>query len=479
MAMRRIATRKGWVASVAVLLLTASAPSTAGVAIRIDTDAPLGPVNQSLVGFGWHDGGAPLTSIAPLRPTSIRLDASLEQVSPSPRAALRLAPLLDRVARIRAIGAEPLVILSYVPAWLGRPLAFGRDPTRVRPADLDAWERLVHDVVFALATADASARRFEAWNEPDIPIFWQDTPLAWVETAARSARAVAAVERETGIDLEFGGPATAVPDPAYLLPFLTRFRDPSLPLDFVSWHYYGNYPFLGPDGAEFPLTAPVHPLIGRRNPLTSPSVFAPQAPLVRLLTDVALLGSGRPRPALVLDEWNLSAGGFDRRHDTAAGAAFAAGSLIEMQDSGLDAAAFFEAVETRGVRGEHGAVRLDGTVKPVWWTFALWRQLAPTRVAVTGAGDGIWVLASTGVGRVTILVAAFDARAGGRAARPITLRLDGDGTVRSATLRRIDNRHAAADIATPLAVAGRAVRFRLPSPGVALVEVRTGPATIS
>ncbi len=427
-------------------------------------------MNQDLVGFGWHPGGAPLSAVAPLRPRLIRVDGSLQDVSPA-RGVLELDDLAARVGEIRAIGAEPLVILSYMPAWLGAPLALGRDPTRVAPADFGDWEEVVHDVVLALATAPAPARRFEAWNEPDIPIFWQDTPLAWADTVAASGRAIARVEKETGLELGFGGPATAFPDPVYLAVFLSRFRDPALPLDFVSWHWYGNLPFLGPDGVEFSEIGAVQPVIGQRSPLATPSSFGPQVGLMRFLGTVLLAGSSRPPPALLLDEWNLSSGGFDRRHDTHEGAAFAAGVLAELQEAGLDAAAFFRANDTRTTVGDHGLVFADGRRKPGWWTFWLWQQLASRRVPVTGATEGVWAIASTDADRVALLLASFSASF--PAARVLDVTVKGlEWSPASATVRRIDSTHGEASIAEPLALDGGRVLVDLPAQAVALIELR-------
>lgn len=453
-------------------------PGAAVVTVYVDAATAVGPLDRALVGFGWHEGGAPLSAVEPLHPRLIRIDASLEQVSSGHDEPLALAPLLARVAEVRAIGGEPLVILSYLPAWLGEPVAYGRDPTRVRPADLDAWERVVHDVVRALATAPAPALRFEAWNEPDVPLFWQDTPSAWADTVERSGRAVATVEQETGLDLAFGGPATAVPDPVYLAQFLDRFRDPALPLDFVSWHYYGNYPFFGPDGAEFPITEPIQPLLGRPNPIASPAAFGPQVDFMRKLTEAALAGSGRPLPALVIDEWNLSAAGFDLRHDTASGAAFVAGVLTEMQVAGLDAAAFFRANDTRGVPGEHGTVQINGSRKPVWWAFDLWQRQAGTVVATTGAGDpndDLWVLATADGTHVTVLLSTF--RADANATTPITVRVQVAGrtlAAMGATVWRIDLAHPGGGAPEQLTTAAGSFTVAMPVPGVALVEIPIG-----
>ena len=463
-------------AAAAAITVPATAQQQSPVRVVVDAGTPLGPINDDLVGLGWHDGGAPLETVAELEPNLVRIDASLQDVSSGPDAPLALDSLLAKVAEIRAIGGEPLVILSYLPAWLGTN-ANGRDPTRVRPSDLDAWQRLIHDVVLRLATAPAPATRFEAWNEPDIPLFWQDTPLAWVDTVERSARAIAAVEAETGVDLAFVGPATAVPDPIYLEPFLARFRDPTLPLDGVSWHYYGNYPFFGPDGAEFPVTEPIQPVLGQPNPLATPSVYGGQIDVMRTWVELGLAGSGRPMPALLLDEWNLSAAGFDLRHDTAEGAAFAAGVLAEMQDTGLDGAAFFRANDTAGVPGEHGIVTVDGARKPAWWTFLLWHEQAATEVAVTGDDEaaGLWAVGAVEADRATVLLSAFSAST--PTARSIELAFEGiDVTGATASVRRIDASHPAADVAEPVGVDDGVVRVELPAQAVALVEVRLAAA---
>lgn len=418
--------------------------------------------------------------VTDLQPTVVRIDASLQDVSPA-RGELSLEPLLEHVSEVRAIGAEPLVILSYTPRWLGAPNAFGRDPTRVAPADLDAWEQVVHDVVYTLATAPSPTLRFEAWNEPDIPIFWQDTPEAWTAMITRTARAIAQVEAETGIDLAFGGPATAFPDPVYLAAFLRPLRNPDLPLDFVSWHYYGNSPFLGPDGNEFAAVEPIYPFLGRRNPLASPAAYGIQIPLMREWTRGFLAGSGRILPRLTIDEWNLSPGGFDFRHDSHEGAAFASGVLIEMQQAGLDESAFFQVDDEAPPSGQanayggHGLVTYEGDRKPAWWSLWLWQRQANQQLAVDGAADsdGLWALAALDRRRVTVLLASFSA------SRPVdrTIEVELDGLpwqVGSATVRIIDAEHSRANRPETVDVDNGVARLYLPAQSVAFVELRTG-----
>ncbi|HVM40215.1 MAG TPA: hypothetical protein VM618_05480, partial [Acidimicrobiia bacterium] len=401
-------------------------------------------------------------------------------------------------------GAEPLVILSYMPPWLAdHHGAFDpRDPTKIRPSDLDAWESLVREVVTTLATAAAPALRFEVWNEPDLPIFWQDSPDAFYAMALRTHAAVARVAFDTGLPLEVGGPATAFPDPAFMLPYLGAVRDAGLPLDFVSWHYYGNHPFLGPDGAEGIIPEPVlpaHPVIGRRNPVTTPGVYRTQVESVRAWTDAALAGSGLD-PELVIDEWNVSAGGFDQRHDTDEGAAFAAGVLTEMEAAGLDAADFYRASDDPslgpGRRGDWGLVDTEGRPKPSWWVFDAWRVTSegpdgaasrlPTSLRLGGVvsamrtevpqdgngAAGLFARATRrggdGAATVDVLLANFEANGG--VDHTVDVRVDGAECAPRAVVRLLDGPDGDFDHARPLDALGGQLTLDLPPQSVAWVS---------
>jgi len=424
-------------AAIAIVILAMSV-SAAGaepvpVTIIVDAATTAGPSNQKLTGVGWNTGS--LDGVAALEPHGVRIDASLENVSPA-EGTLNLTPLLGKVAAVRAIGAEPLVILSYMPRWLGQlyPPVDPRDPTRTRPRDLAKWQRLIEDVVTALATAEAPACRFEVWNEPDIPIFWQDSPSAFLDLALATHEAVQSVALDGSIikkcSLEVGGPATAFPDPAFMIPYIEEVRRVGLPLDFVSWHYYGNHPFLGPDGAEDilpPQILPAYPLIGRRNPVTSPAMYGGQVEMVRAWVAAVLAGSSYA-PKFLLDEWNVSAGGYDLRNDTNEGAAFAAGVLIEMERAALDQADFYRAADSptnSARRGDWGLVDYANEPKPVWWVFHAWRETAGDLLSVSGdaAVAGLWARATVATGRIDLLLASFAAEGG--VDRSVTVTLEG------------------------------------------------------
>jgi xylan 1,4-beta-xylosidase len=211
------------------------------------------------------------------------------------------------------------------------------------PSSLAQWQKLVTTVVRTLATAPKPAYRFEVWNEPDLPIFWQDTTQAFVQTALASQRAVARVKAQTGLPLQVGGPAAASGYSMSLVPWLTATVAAHLPLDFLSWHLYANSPYLGPDGPEGNLPLSVYQALAKRNPNTTPVEYATNIATVKATVGAALARS-RLKPKYIIDEWNVSAGGLDLRHDDAEGASLDAGILMEMEEAGLDGADFYRAV---------------------------------------------------------------------------------------------------------------------------------------
>lgn len=411
--------------AVASLSRRAPAPDPIDATVNVDLDHSAGPVNANLTGAVWNSGNS-IAPLQPVHPSIIRIDGSLQDRSQGPNQ-LDLQPLLSRVAQVRAIGAEPLVILSYMPRWLGAPRAgTTKDATRVAPYDLDLWEALVTNVVRTLATAPEPAYMFEVWNEPDIPNFWQDTPQAFTAMAVRTHEAVANVERETGKPIEVGGPAAAFGLNPNMVDYLQSVAAAHLPLDFVSWHKYANSPFLGPDGPEGNLPIDLYNALAKRNPNSTPLDFSREISDIRSTVGAALAGSGLD-PRFILDEWNVSAGGYDVRHDNAEGASLIAGILIEMERASLDEAAFYRAISSGSNHiGDWGLVYSDGTPKPSWWVFQAWSTMTGYRLPTQGDAPsaGLWARASRNASCVNVLLANFVAT--GAPARTVQINLNGD-----------------------------------------------------
>src|SRR5207248_6462114 len=86
---------------------------------------------------------------------------------------------------------------------------------------------------------------------------------------------------------------------------------------------------------------PAVSVLGQRNPAASPQSYLIQLDQVRTWAR-ATLGHV---PELMVDEWNLSAGGFDKRMDTNEGAAFQTATLAALAGDDLDRAVLFSAVD--------------------------------------------------------------------------------------------------------------------------------------
>jgi xylan 1,4-beta-xylosidase len=494
--------------TLAIACLLAAAPAAAHdarVSLSVDAAAPTGAkVNRNLVGVNWHGNLA--HRMRPLGIDLVRQDASLERLFPKgpeidPSAMRELQAGVDRVVRA---GGRPIVILSYMPAWLAdtREGDF-RDRTKLPPRDREVWRSLVERVATELtagrrASGRRPVRRFEVWNEPDWPVFWQDRQDRFFEDVfVPSAQAVAEVERKVGFDLRFGGCACVAPDAGWIVPMVALARERDLPLDFVSWHWYANHPLLGPDGRE-PIGSPeqqavvdlVFPFWGQRNPAATPLSYGEQISMVREWVSGALAGSGRPMPELYIDEWNLAAGGFDGRMDTNDGAAFQAAVLTEMQRAGLDRASVYSGVDPayfaeervnpsgEEYHGGWGLVTIRGSRKPAWWPHWLWGRLAPEVVGAeldTAPADGVWALASRARGRATVMVSSFLAEG----AHPHAASLELSGLKRGnwkLLVRRIDSSHRRAGVTARRRVAvgrasGLALELELPAQSIVFVEL--------
>ena len=117
------------------------------------------------------------------------------------------------------------------------------------PSDGMVWRRLVAEMVDRLSAL--GVRWFEVWNEPDFPVFFQGSPTEFFEEdlpAVGRSRARGRTPNGTAASLRWM--RVFVPNPVWIVRMMRFAREHSLPLDFISWHYYGNTPFLGPDRAE-------------------------------------------------------------------------------------------------------------------------------------------------------------------------------------------------------------------------------------
>jgi xylan 1,4-beta-xylosidase len=139
-------------------------------------------------------------------------------------------------------GVRPFVEMSFMPRALARslqPHAFWYQPLPSPPADYGKWEELVYNfakhLVVRYGVDEVSQWYFEVWNEPNID-FWAGEPKqsTYFELYDHAARAVKRADSR----LRVGGPATA--QAAWIPDMIAHTVQAGAPLDFVSTHVYGN-----------------------------------------------------------------------------------------------------------------------------------------------------------------------------------------------------------------------------------------------
>jgi len=481
------------VALAALPLARASGGQPAPTNVAVDAGHPVGPVNANLIGFAYNSLVDPSTFGLPAK--TFRMDVGFQDLVDCPRTSLRpdrLAALQQTLDTIQSMGAEPILILTYMPpcmadSYPGDP----RDPTKLPPKDPAAWQHVVTDLVTAtgpgrVAAGHAPVRYYEVWNEPDW-FFFEATQAQFINNVLLpSGRAVAAVKKSSGLDLRFGLCGCLFADGGWMIPLMTAARANGLPVDFLSWHYYGNYPFIGPDGVEptFPKqVGPIVALDGQKNPATSPEAYLIQLDQVRAWARAVL---GRV-PELMVDEWNLSAGGFDKRMDTNVGAAFQTATLAALASDNLDRAALYASIDPndRDINGNPLPTRYGGwgvldrslARKPAWYGQWMWSRLTGRRLASPqDAAGGVWTAAARDGDRVDVLTSSFVATGGSD--RPLHLAIGGLRPGRwTVHLFRVDANHAGStDPAETLSVVagadGRAaVDTALPAQSAVLAEL--------
>jgi len=135
---------------------------------------------------------------------------------------------------IKRVGAGILFRLGY--SW-GDPHA---PVTYVAPADRDVWAQAAVHIArhYNDGWADGfhwDVEYWEVWNEPDFNQFWIGTPKEYFQLYEAVARAL----KDYDPTLKVGGPSWCC-NHTFFRDFLAYVRDHQVPLDFVSWHYYGS-----------------------------------------------------------------------------------------------------------------------------------------------------------------------------------------------------------------------------------------------
>lgn len=181
-------------------------------------------------------------------------------------------------------GMEPLMCLSYKPLVLA-PQGTERQP----PTDMNEWAEVVRAYVTHFKRMGYTGLHWEVWNEPDLGFFFQGSPQQYVQLYVTTAQTIKAIDPTARVggtgDSSVGSPG------GKLQPLLAHIQaHPEVPLDFVSYHDYGdpNGDGLPPYQLDWNVTA-VESLLETHN-LAPRDIFVTEWHLTPSLTT----GAGAP-----------------------------------------------------------------------------------------------------------------------------------------------------------------------------------------
>lgn len=353
---------------------------------------------------------------------------------------------------------------------LGQSIEHTRVKYRVHPPpDAQKWADICAGIIRHYTQGwangfDHDILYWEIWNEPENrPACWTGTDEQFL--ALYEAAAVTIKRRFPA--LKVGGPGFGHTgsfregrfEPAPLLKLLLeRCRDRAIPLDFLSWHLYTN----------------------------DPLECVTRAKALRSLLDA----HGLMKTELHLNEWNYLPDNdwgpcspqqqgpprdrFFQRIASAEGAAFDAAVLINMQDSPIDQAMYYNAENHT-----FGALfTFNGTPTTAFYAFKSFVAMlaTPERLRVTG-GDGRGVAALAGINRdrgiVQVLLSSREPRRGVLSIRLVNLPWNGPT---HCEVHAVDSRRSLEESDERILRDGPA-ELELPAsaPAVFLVRLRRAP----
>lgn len=250
-------------AAVAILLsalalpaAAAPGPAGAGTQIYLPIAAATGPASPIGVDLRWYIGDAVLPYVRAAQPRWVRAgDVLWADIEPVRGGGYRwdvLAHIDANVARLRAAGIEPTLVIQRSPAWAQS--VPGRLCSPPKPENLDDFAR------FAQALAARYAGQvdyWEIWNEPDFApaaVADADGIGCWLDTSqpAYGGSYYGQVVKRVAPALRAGNPRAQViagalmyqwPDDAAAQVFLKGMLDTGAgrAIDALSFHAYGEW----------------------------------------------------------------------------------------------------------------------------------------------------------------------------------------------------------------------------------------------
>ena len=356
-------------------ILALGSLSAGDVAITIDVSKPTGPINPVYRDFGQGGESADPAYLQPLearmrelRPRLVRFDHVLIHYAKAEikdgKMTVDFTALDKYIDSIRAMGAQPLMCLSYAPTVFGNKAVI--DP----PADLEKWIELIYLTVRHVnVERKLGVKYWEVWNEPNLACFWTGSLDQYLDLYAATAKAALRADST----IKVGGGAFYSFDHKWITALMDYAKSQRLPLDFVSWHVYRD-------------------------------------PNCGFVADVAQartwLKERGMNAELIIDEWNFD-GRLKPENDDNRGAAYVAKTLIKMMGCGLDYAPFFEIKDGPGPSryyGRWGMFSADDHPKACYYAFKVFSMLDGKLLSLQGGTDKVGGLAAGKNGRAGIVL---------------------------------------------------------------------------
>jgi hypothetical protein len=275
----------------------------------------------------------------------------------------RLDPAVDT---IRALGATPVLVLSYMPPNIAKDGVITNPPN-----DWNDWTEVVHETIqhYSGKTGkNLTGVYYEVWNEPDLAQFggWKTygnkNYLTLYGNAALGANTTRDVNR-----FYLGGPATT----ALYKDWINALVKTGYRLDFISWHTYNTDPKRYSDDQQ----------------------SANEWGIPMLITEFGFTGEK------------------DQRYGTTYAAAYTAAVIRQLIPSPPSALFTFELKDgPGGLTNGWGLLPHEtagGDPKPRYHLFPLLDEMEGTMLSVTGEGTWVTAIASTRESLIRVLLINF------------------------------------------------------------------------
>jgi xylan 1,4-beta-xylosidase len=328
-----------------------------------------------------------------------------------------------------SIDVRPFVELSFMPEALasGGKTVFHYRGNVTPLRDYRQWaeliDRLVRHWVDRYGVTEVRKWFFEVWNEPNLKAFWTGTRRDYFRLYRETVRAIKNIDA----GLPVGGPATAHDE--WIEEFVEFCDRQRLPADFISTHHY-----------------PTDALVDPGTDTDTQLAHSRRSIMRQWAQDTKRRAAGRP---VYYTEWNASSNPRDPLHDRPYTAAFIVKTALEASGiaDGYGFWTFTDLFEenyfpSMPFHGGFGLLTIHGIAKPAYRAFELLHALGDERLMVDGIHPTVDAWVTRGRRGVTVVMTnhALPQQPIQRERARIFLR--GSRRPRSASMRRIDERHA-------------------------------------